>query len=201
MILVLAPHPDDEIHCAGLILNATEPVYVFSCTYGKMKLGAEQRESSRVLGFTCIYGETRKCTYGETYRIRHVQAHRQELLNVLWKLQKKHDPRCVICPSSTDLHQDHRTVYEEAMRAFRNAPLLLGWEHPSNQRESRVNYFVELTEADVDAKVEAWKCYKSQQHRTWFDEDLIRSLAIVRGRQCRSSTGLAEGYELLSCRV
>lgn len=203
-LLVLAPHVDDELNCGGLIARITAAggtATVFACSPCFASVPAEFRQEQIVAEFKSSCGTLRADSVLRDWPVRQFPKYRQEILDALLRLGKDLEPTLVCCPSSTDCHQDHQIVHQEAMRAFRNAPLLLGWESPNNQREARVNLFVALTQDHLNDKVVAWSCYETQMHRTYHDEALVRSLAVVRGRQCRCASGLAEGYEHLSGRL
>ena len=188
MILALCPHMDDEIHCAGYLLRGDAHVMTFS-NCDQPDLIVEWVASLDALG--CATHSLVK-----NIPVRNFDAYRQDILDRMVAYAETYNPDVVLCPSSTDLHQDHRVIHQEAMRAFRNAPLLLGYECPGNQRESKVNVFVEMSKQQLQLKLCAWDCYKSQHHRQIVDWG---ALARVRGDQCRC--GLAEGYELLSMRI
>ncbi len=186
MILCLAPHMDDEVHCAGYLARGEETLVVaFSCCDSLELIGEWHKSLSGADGFQPV-----------DIPVRQFSHHRQLILDTM--IAGLHPATTVLCPSSTDIHQDHQVIHQEAMRAFRNVPLLLGYECPGNQRESKVNVFVELQPEHLAKKIEAWNCYKSQHHRTIVDWE---ALAKVRGGQCRCESGLAEGYELLSMRI
>ena len=107
-------------------------------------------------------------------------------------------PDMVIIPSSSDNHQDHQVIHTEALRAFKNCSLL-GYELPWNHSSFRSTYFVPVTSAAIEKKVNAIKAYQSQSHRNYMNEDFIRSLARVRGVQCNSEYAEAfEVYKLIS---
>jgi len=190
-ILVIAPHADDEINCAGLLSKHrhTETIVVAFSSCGVSALPLEFERSCDVL---------KASTFLLDYPVRSFDKHRQSILEDLVRLREDINPTWVICPSSTDLHQDHQVIYAEVMRAFRNSALVLGWESPNNQRLARVNSFVKLDASDLARKIAAFSCYESQRHRDYFDDDFISALAVVRGKQCRCASGFAEGYEVLS---
>lgn len=204
MILVLAPHCDDELHCGGLLARLAAPTSLHG-TYGshvrvlaftncmRADLTKEWERALDILGPTEGLGRSHMLL-----TVRRFAEYRQYIRDAMVRELEEFKPDMVLCPSSTDLHQDHAVVYEEAMRIFRNARLLLGYECPANQRVSRVNVFVELTEEHLATKLKAEACYESQQHRLTIG---LTNLASVRGMQCRCESGLAEGYELLSMRI
>lgn len=200
-VLVTAPHTDDEINCAGLIARyKREKAQIFvaafsSCDESLPKgfyTGTLIEEFHQSLQTLEADGEV------YDYPVRRFSERRQRILDALIYLRTNFAPDLVLCPSATDMHQDHQVIYTETLRAFRNSSMVLGWESPNNQRAATINTFALISDEDLQQKLKAFACYKSQHHRTYFDNDFIAALALVRGKQCRSKTGLAEGYEVIS---
>lgn len=203
-VLVLSAHPDDETHCGAMIareIGAGSKVTVYSCTHCEEvtpkefpagTLGDEFRAAAKVLGFVPILG---------SFPVRRLAEHRQDVLDAFCRLDRDLRPDVVICPSSTDTHQDHEVVYAEARRAFRNANLVLGWDAVNNDRGGTRNVFQIVEQRHLDAKLKAYECYVSQQSRAHTNGELWKALAVVRGKQCRSETGYAEAFELIGMRL
>jgi len=72
---------------------------------------------------------------------------------------------------------------------------MLGYEIPWNNLTFNTSVFVVLNEDQLQIKIEAMRCYKSQTYKNKITDDLIRSLAIVRGNQ--SNNMYAEAFELI----
>ena len=106
---------------------------------------------------------------------------------------KRYKPELVFLPAQYDIHQDHQVVYAEGLRAFKNASVL-GYELPWNNTRFQPTYFEAISEENLQQKIGALKEYGSQQHRSYMQEDFIRSLACVRGIQ--SNTKYAEAFEV-----
>lgn len=200
-ILVLAPHTDDgEFGCGGTIRRfieeGREVFYVaFSTAEESVPeqfppdiLEREVRAGTRILGIPpenlLVY----------KYAVRHLPHVRQEILEELVRLKKEIDPGVVFLPSSKDLHQDHQTVYMEGLRAFKMVTVL-GYELPWNNLSFDYRHFVVLREDHVRTKIEALKCYRSQQQRPYSKEDFIWSWARSRGGQI--SVDYAEAFDVL----
>jgi LmbE family N-acetylglucosaminyl deacetylase len=132
------------------------------------------------------------------YDVRHFSSHRQEILEDLVKLQARIKPDLIFIPASTDLHQDHQVIHNEAKRAFKYTRTL-GYEQPWNNITMTTNLFSRLEEADVAAKVSALLEYKSQLHRHYHNEEFVRSLAITRGTQMGER--YAEAFEVIRWRL
>ncbi len=200
-ILVLAPHTDDgEFGCGGSIARFVEEgkkIYyaAFSVCeksvpagFPKNILEIEVKEATKVLGIKTenllIY----------RYPVREHPQNRQKILEDMVLLREKINPDLVFMPSSSDIHQDHRTVYEEGLRAFKQTSIL-GYELPGNNLTFSTTAFIYLEEKHIVKKLEAFKKYKSQFHRPYANEEFIRSLARTRGVQIGAR--YAEAFEAI----
>jgi len=198
--LVLCPHTDDELGCAGLILRLLEQgidvqYYALSrceesvpASYPLDTLEVECRKATVELG---IADEKVKVM---RFPVRYFPERRQEILELFVKINREYKPQLVLLPSSYDNHQDHATVNQEGFRAFKHASIL-GYELPQNLISFTHTAFVTMTEAHVNQKIQALSKYKSQGFRSYTSADFIRSLALVRGMQCNAH--FAEAYEVV----
>ena len=97
-------------------------------------------------------------------------------------------------PSLHDIHQDHTTIAQEGLRAFKNTTIL-GYELIWNNLTFNAQCFVKLREEDVEAKIKALVEYRSQGKRDYLSKEFIYSLAKSRGVQ--AGTGYAEAFEVV----
>lgn len=200
-ILVLAPHTDDgELGLGGTIRHLVEQgkkvTYVAFSTaqqsvpdgFPKDILKTEVKRATAKLGILpenlIIYN----------YEVRKLGYVRQEILEELIQLRKSSDFDLVFIPSLHDIHQDHTTIAQEGLRAFKNTTLL-GYELIWNNLTFNTQCFVKLEKHHIEAKVEALKEYESQGDRDYLSDDFIFSLARARGVQagCR----YAEAFEVI----
>jgi LmbE family N-acetylglucosaminyl deacetylase len=204
-ILVLAPHTDDgELGCGGTITKF--------CAEGKEVFYAAFCLCSKALGenmpANTLEEECKKATASLgikpenlilfNYEVRELPASRQQILEELLQLNNQIKPDLVLLPAASDVHQDHQVIHQEGLRAFKNTTFA-GYELPWNNYSFRTNFFMQLTDAEIEKKVLALKAYRSQSHRNYMQEDFIRSLAKVRGVQCNSLYAEAfEIYKLIS---
>lgn len=200
-VLVLAPHTDDgEFGCGGTIskfINEGHDVYyaAFSaCQQSVLPqfpsdiLITEVKEATRILGI-----DPSKLILFD-YDVRTFGYQRQDILDDLIRLRADIQPELIFMPTITDVHQDHHTIAEEGMRAFKFNSIL-SYELPWNNFSFSTSSFVHLSEDDIQTKVNALQAYQSQAHRPYSDEDFIRSLARTRGVQI--GTRYAEAFELV----
>jgi LmbE family N-acetylglucosaminyl deacetylase len=188
-ILVLAPHTDDgELGCGAtiskLIENNNDVYYVaFSaCRQSVLKDFPEDILETEVKAATQILGIKPENLMLLDFQVRTFNFHRQEILDSLIGLKKTINPDVVFIPSVSDLHQDHSTIANEAIRAFKHCTIL-SYEVPWNNISFNTSCFVILEERHINKKIEAIHEYKSQAHRGYINGDFIKSLATVRGVQ------------------
>ena len=109
------------------------------------------------------------------------EIHRQALLDQLIRIKNNLKPTLVITHGSMDIHQSHQVVYQESVRAFKNTTIL-GFNHPWNcVNGTNNNYFVKLSERNVEKKLQALSCYESQKNRPYFKPDFQKNLLTNTG--------------------
>lgn len=201
VILILAPHTDDgELGCGGTIAKLIElgcEVYyaAFSTADASVPEGFPKNQlEHEVINATEKLGIPSKNLIIFKYQVRKLNYARQEILEELIKMRPNIQPDIVFIPSSNDIHQDHRTIYEEGLRAFKHSTLL-GYELIWNNLSFATSCFIKLKKAHIDQKINALEAYQTQEGRPYMDPQFIRSLAIVRGTQCGSK--YAESFEVI----
>lgn len=188
-ILVLSPHTDDgELGCgasvAKLIRQGKEVIYVaFSACeqsvlpeFHKDILIQEVKAATKELG---ILPEN---LILHRFEVRTFNYHRQEILDLLIQLREEYKPDTVLIPSLNDIHQDHKTIAEEALRAFKFHNVI-SYELPWNNLNFNTCAFEIVEEQDVLCKINALKQYQSQSHRPYANEEFLRSQLRMRGVQ------------------
>ena len=188
-VLVLAPHTDDgEFGCGGtitrLIKDGIEVHYVaFSaCEQSVLPQFPSDILITEVKSATKILGIKIENLHLLKYDVRTFNFNRQEILDDIIKFRNQINPDLVFIPSINDIHQDHATIANEAVRAFKFCNILC-YEMPWNNFNFGSTSFMLLKDEDLDIKIQALKKYKSQEHRSYASEGFIRSLASVRGVQ------------------
>jgi N-acetylglucosamine malate deacetylase 1 len=184
---VLAPHTDDgEFGCGGtmtrLVDAGCEVRYVaFSIATRSLPegfppdtLSREVREATTELGIP----EAQLAVHD--FDVRTFPEHRQDILELLVGYWEEWKPDVVFQPSLHDVHQDHKTVAEEGLRAFKRTTIL-GYEIPWNNFDFAYQAYVSLQESHVDRKIAALAKYASQQHRRYSDPEYIRNVARTHG--------------------
>jgi LmbE family N-acetylglucosaminyl deacetylase len=200
-ILILAPHTDDgEFGCGGTIHKLIEEGHeVYYAAFSACQQSVLPQFPSDIL-ITEVKAATKQLGVLPAnlilfdYDVRTFNYRRQDILEDLIKLRAKIKPELVFMPSLNDLHQDHKTISEEGIRAFKFSSIM-AYEMPWNNITFTTSSFVILSEANVTTKVKALAEYKSQEHRPYASEKFVRSLATTRGVQIGQE--YAETFDIL----
>lgn len=200
-ILILAPHTDDgELGLGGSINYFIEQgknvVYAAFSTAEKSVPDGFPKDilKTEVKNATAELGIRSENLLVYNYEVRKLNYVRQEILEELIKLRQSMNFDLVFIPSLNDIHQDHTTIAQEGLRAFKNTTLL-GYELIWNNLTFNTQCFIKLEEKHVQAKVNALKMYESQGFRDYLSEEFIFSLARTRGVQVGCQ--YAEAFEVV----
>ena len=200
-ILVLAPHTDDgELGAGGalhrFIEEGKEIFYVaFSTAEESVPKGFESNILSiEVKNATKELGIPQENLIIFGYEVRKLSYVRQEILEKLVQIKKEIKPDLVLMPSIHDIHQDHTTIAQEGLRAFKDTSIL-GYELLWNNLSFDTTCFVKLEEKNIQAKYLALQQYESQSHRDYMSKEFIFAHAKTRGVQARAE--YAEAFEVI----
>ena len=188
--LILSPHTDDAIigaggliqklaksgcHIVHMVFSVCDDTLV-GTKYPKGKIAEEDRKAVTLLGATEIIHHN--------FENKYLYKSRQEILDAIYPYRKDPDLELVVAPFTGDIHQDHRTVAEEAVRAFgRNHATLLQYQIIGTCNDFIPNLFIPLTHEEADKKIEALSVYETQfeLRNGWFNLENFRSQLRVDG--------------------
>lgn len=204
-VLFLGPHPDDAEFSSGgtiakLLENNIEIHYaVFSMCEKSIPSGFESGAiKEELLKATDFIGIKREFLYLYDYEVRVFPQYRQEILEEMVKLNRDIKPDIVFLPSSSDIHQDHKTIYDEGVRAFKQSRLL-SYEMPWNNFSFLSNMYVALEERHLQKKIDTLKLYKTQDFRLYSNEEYLKSLMKIKGLQINEK--YAESFQILRWKI
>jgi LmbE family N-acetylglucosaminyl deacetylase len=200
-VLVLAPHTDDgEFGCGGTIARLVEEgrdvIYV-ALSAAEKSVPPEFPDDvlrREVVDATAVLGIPESNLRIGHFEVRDFPAVRQEILDHLIQLRAEFEPDLVLLPSAHDIHQDHATVHNEGLRAFKHTTML-GYEVPWNNLVFETTAFVRLEERHVARKVEAIQRYESQRGRAYSQPESLRAQLCLRGTQ--AGCAWAETFQVI----
>jgi len=195
-VFFIGAHPDDiEIGCGALIANIQKSTEVFCVTLSDNQdnpllknVVREHNESMRILGVD------EKHRFLENFITRRFKHSRQEILEYLFSMNRKYQPDMVFVHSNADLHQDHSTVTQESLRAFRGTSLF-GYDVIRSSYGFFPTLLIEVNESDVEKKIEALAAYHTYKTKYYFAPELTRAIMIRNGSIAEKK--YAEGFEIL----
>ncbi len=195
-VLFLGAHPDDiEIGCGALIHNIVNKTEILCVTLSDnqknpdlKKVKNEHLESMKVLGVP-----EEKVAFGP-FETRVFPDLRQDILEYFLKLRREFKPDLIFTHSKQDVHQDHNTMTDEALRAFRGITVL-GFDVVRSSYGFFPHFLVEVTEEDVNKKIKALSQYATYQDRYYFNAELTRSIMVRHG--ALAERPFAEGFDIL----
>ena len=195
-VLFLGAHPDDiELGCGALLNHIVKQTEVLCVTLSDnqsnpdlRKVKDEHYQSMWVLGVP-----KEKIILGP-FTTRVFPNSRQDILEYFLKLRKDFDPDLIFVHSKQDVHQDHNTMTDEALRAFRGITVL-GFDVVRSSYGFFPHFLVEVTEGDVNKKIEALSRYETYRDRYYFNSELTRSIMVRHG--ALAERPFAEGFDIL----
>ena len=125
---------------------------------------------------------------------RYFPRDRQEILEYLYEVGRSYRPDIVFVPTQADIHQDHGVVTMEALRAFRGTTVL-GFDVLRSSYGFFPHFLVEVSEADVERKIQALGEYKTHADKYYFLPEIIRATSIRHG--ALAERPYAEGFDIL----
>lgn len=195
-VLFLGAHPDDiELGCGALLHHIVKQTEILCVTLSDNQknpelknVKAEHFQAMEVLGVP-----QEKILFGP-FTTRVFPDARQEILEYFLQLRKDFHPDLIFVHSKQDVHQDHLTMTDEALRAFRGITVL-GFDVVRSSYGFFPNFLVQVTEENVNKKIEALSCYETYRDRYYFNSELTRSIMVRHG--ALAECPFAEGFDIL----
>lgn len=195
-VLFLGAHPDDiELGCGALIHQIAPQTDLLCVTLSDNQknplltnLVDEHYRSMAILGV-----KRENATLGP-FTTRIFPDARQEILEYFLKLRRDFNPDLIFVHSQADVHQDHNTITDEALRAFRGITVL-GFDVVRSSYGFFPHFLVEVSEADVNKKIEALSEYETYRDKYYFNAELTRSIMVRHG--ALAEVPFAEGFDIL----
>ncbi len=195
-ILFIGAHPDDiELGCGAFLHQILPHSEVLCVTLSDNQKNPNLRNvvQEHLASYT-VLGVPRERVIIEQFETRKFPDKRQEVLEYLLKLRKDFKPDMVFVHTRSDIHQDHNVVTEEALRAYRGTTVL-GFDVVRSSYGFFPHFLVEVSQADVDAKLAALAEYKTYTDKYYFDPSLLRATMVRHG--ALAERPYAEGFDIL----
>jgi LmbE family N-acetylglucosaminyl deacetylase len=195
-VLCLGAHSDDlEIGCGGTILELTNRETPLDVTWIVFSAYEDRRREAIESANVFLGRASKREVLLKDFRDGFFPYIGGEIKECFEALKQRVSPDLIFTHHRHDLHQDHRLICELTWNTFRSH-LILEYEIPKYDGDmGSPNAFVELDEATSRRKIETiLACFRTQEHRHWFSEDVFLSLLRLRGMECNAASGYAEAF-------
>lgn len=213
-IIIVTPHPDDEtLSCGGTILkhkSVGDQVYWLIFT----RMGSKFDKNKKIIREKEIEEIKSMYDFDEVIRLEFEAGNLDtlplgDIIERVGKVFKNIEPNVVYLPYRSDIHSDHRVVFDASVACtkwfrYPSVNKVLVYETLSetdftinpDANQFRPNVFIDITNY-LDKKTKIMKVYNSElgEHPFPRSEKAIRSLAYLRG--AASGFDAAEAFMLL----
>ena len=195
-VLFLGAHPDDiELGCGALLHHIVKETDVLCVTLSDNQKNPDLKQvrNEHIRSMKILGVPEEKIIFGP-FHTRVFPDSRQEILEYFLKLRKEFQPDLIFTHSKQDVHQDHNTMTDEALRAFRGITVL-GFDVVRSSYGFFPHFLAQVTEEDVNKKIEALAEYETYRDRYYFNNELTRSIMVRHG--ALAECPFAEGFDIL----
>ena len=200
-VLVLAPHPDDEVFgCGGAIMRHValhQPVHVIIATDGAHGVGTDERmgyiqqrqQESLAAAAVLDYGTPTFWGYPDR-----ALAYGEKLVSEIVDAIGKTQADLIYAPSVYEIHPDHRALGMAVLEAARRcgSPIQLALYEIG--QPIRPNVLLDISDL-VEHKMQAMRCFTSQNTKQRYDLE-IAALNRYRTYTLSAEVSAAEAYIL-----
>jgi LmbE family N-acetylglucosaminyl deacetylase len=194
-VLAIGCHADDiEIGCGGTVLTMLAAEPAVEVTWVVLAASAERADEARTAAAAFLGGAAGATVVVHPFRDGFL-PYAGEVKEVFEGLKAEVDPQLILTHWEGDAHQDHRLASELTWNTWRNHTIL-EYEVPKVDGDlGRPSVYVPIEAAVVERKIELLlEHFPSQRQRHWFDPEVFRGLARLRGMEAVSPTRYAEAF-------
>jgi len=195
-VLFIGAHPDDiELGAGALLHNIAPRCDVLCVTLSdnqknpQLKSVVEEHYASM-----SVLGVPKEKVIVEKFTTRNFLDIRQDILEYMLKLRGDFRPEIIFVHSKQDVHQDHNAITDEALRAYRGITVL-GYDVIRSSYGFFPHFLAEVSEEDVNKKIEALLQYKTYVDKYYFSPELLRAIMVRHGSLAECP--FAEGFDIL----
>lgn len=195
-VLLLGAHSDDiEIGCGGTVLRFLAETCGADVAWAVFSGGTERQQEARASASAFLIGAQLKLIHCFDFKDGFFPKQWAEIKEEVEGLRREFEPDVIFTHCREDRHQDHRVLSDLAWNTFRNHTIF-EYEIPKYDGDlGSPNVFVPLDEDVCHKKVQLLLThFGSQRNKGWFSADLFLGLMRMRGMECASPSGFAEGF-------
>lgn len=196
-VLCLGAHSDDiEIGCGGTLKQIFQEHPKLEVRWAVFSGGVQRATEARASAEHWLENVDASKVCLHQFRDGFFPDAWAEIKETFELVKSIYQPDLIFTHARDDLHQDHRIIHELTWNTFRNH-CILEYEVPKYEGDlKQPNLYVPLSEETAREKVKRlMKFFGTQTNRHWFNEELFLGLMRIRGMECCSPSGYAEGFQ------
>jgi len=197
-ILCLGAHADDiEIGCGATILQLLDAYPDVEVHWVVLSANEQRGDEARCSASRFLAAAGGASVSVKGFRDGFFPYDGALIKSYFEELKQIPTPDLIFTHQRDDMHQDHRVVAELTWNTFRDH-VILEYEIPKYDGGLRTpNFFVPVAEEARKTKVDLlMSSFASQRAKRWFTPETFDALLRLRGIECASPTGYAEGFHL-----
>jgi LmbE family N-acetylglucosaminyl deacetylase len=195
VVLAVGAHPDDiELGCGGAIVKHIErgdQVNVLIMTNGEK--GEHTVDRGECLNSLNVLGLQKENIYFGNYHDGSLSDNIR-VVNFVEKIIRKLGVTRIYTHCGNDRHQDHRYCCHAVSAAARKVPEIFLFQGPSTKVPFEPHYFIELSNSQMERKLESLKIYQTQIEKGIVNIKWAKSLAVLHG--FTNQTKYAEAFSI-----
>ena len=195
-ILCLGAHSDDiEIGAGGSLLTWLGQGLKFHVHWCVLSASGAREAEARASADEFLKGAASVRIEIMQFRNSFFPSQSSEIKMWFAALKSRTKPDLILTHRGDDLHQDHREVSRHTWATFRDQ-LILEYEIPKWDGDlAQPNLYVPIAADALQRKIRLLLAhFATQASKDWFDEDVFRGLARLRGIECRAAERFAEAF-------
>lgn len=195
-LLCLGAHSDDiEIGAGGLLLNLMGRGVKLDVVWCVLSAPGDREKEAQNSAAAFLSEAASAKIEMKSFRDAFFPEEAGDIKAYLEELKTRVAPDLIITHRREDGHQDHREVCRLTWNTFRNH-LILEYEIPKWDGDlGQPNLYVPVSAQALERKVDLLNAhFGSQRSKDWFDAEVFRGLARLRGMECRAPEGYAEAF-------
>lgn len=195
-LLCLGAHSDDiEIGAGGLLLNLMERGVKLDVVWCVLSAVGDREKEAQSSAASFLSEAASATIELMSFRDAFFPEEAGRIKSYLEELKTRVSPDVIITHRREDGHQDHREICRLTWNTFRNH-LILEYEIPKWDGDlGQPNLYVPVSSQALQRKIDLLNVhFGTQRSKDWFDAEVFRGLARLRGMECRAPEGYAEAF-------
>lgn len=195
-VLCLGAHSDDiEIGAGGFLLSLIERGVQLDVLWCVLSGAGVREQEARRSAADFLSGAASAKVEISPFRDTFFPEQAEAIKAYLEDVKTRVDPDVIITHRREDGHQDHREISRLTWCTFRDH-FILEYEIPKWDGDfGQPNFYAPVSGRELQRKIELLNAhFGSQRSKDWFDAEVFRGLARIRGMECRAAEGYAEAF-------